>query len=183
VPINAIKQVPLLYSFSLALFAALFGTVFFPNIRLMAFAPFLAIVYNRRSFVFSLWIASLCGLILDLSSSQMRFGFFALCYALMTLLIYKQKRHFFEDKPLALACFAALISFATTGVQLFLQCAFESQVQLSWSLFLSDLIAMPIADAIYAFLWFTLPIRGYQYLKRVGWKEILAKSIAYLNRT
>ncbi|HKZ00135.1 MAG TPA: hypothetical protein VJ112_03105 [Rhabdochlamydiaceae bacterium] len=175
------KQVSLLYSFALAVSAALFGTVFFPNLRLMAFAPFLAIVYNRLALTPSLWIATLCGLALDLFSSQMRFGFFSLSYALTTLLIYQQKRHFFDDKPLALSLFTALISIAATCIQLLLSCLFDKQVIFSWKLVMSDLIGMPMIDALYAFLWFTLPIRLYLHIKQVGWRQFLLKPIAYIN--
>ena len=72
------RQVPLYFPFSLALFFALFGTVFLPHVRLLAFSPFLAPLYNRSSFTASLWIASLCGLAVDLLSSEFRLGIYAL---------------------------------------------------------------------------------------------------------
>jgi len=175
------RQVSLLYSFALAISAALFGTVFFPNLRLMAFAPFLAIAYNRLSLTSALWISTLCGLALDLFSSQMHFGFFSLSYALTTLLIYQQKRHFFDEKPQALSIFTALISIVATCIQLLLNYLFDKQILFSWKLVMSDLIGMPMIDALYAFLWFTLPIRLYLHIKQVGWRQFFLKPIAYIN--
>src|SRR6185503_489210 len=96
--------------FFLAFTVALVGTVFFPSIRLFAFAPFLALVFMRLDFVKALWTSAATGLIVDLLSSQMRFGAYSCCYALTAFLVYHQKRHFFSDKPLALSLFTALIS-------------------------------------------------------------------------
>jgi rod shape-determining protein MreD len=145
-----------------------FGTAFFPNIRLHSFAPFFALAYNRKSLMTSLWIAALCGIAVDLLCSQLKFGLYSLNYCLTTLLSYRQKKHFFEDKPLALSLFTALISGISTLIQLLLTYAFDQGLPFTWKLALTDLIGMPCIDALYAFVWFSCPMQAYVFVKRGG---------------
>ena len=158
-----------------------FGTVFFPNIRLLAFAPYFALAYNRKPFVSSLWIATLCGMIVDLVCSQMKFGLYALNYCLTTLFIYKQKKHFFEDKPLALSLFTALISGVSTLLQLILTYAFDRGLPFTWKLALTDLIGMPFIDALYAFAWFFCPMQAYSFVQKGGLRILWRRIRIYLN--
>ncbi len=173
------RQVPLIFSFSLALFFATCGTVFLPRVHLFAFSPFLALLYNNTSFIKSLWMASLCGLIIDLLSSEFRFGVHALNYCLTTLLLYKQKKHFIEDKALALSLFTVIISIVSTPLQFFLISTFGRALPLSGKLILTDLMIMPVADAVYAFLWFTCPLKLYAHIKKIGWKAFYFKLLSY----
>ncbi len=169
------RQVNLLFPFSLACCFALFATAFIPHIKLLPFAPFLAILYNRKSFQSSLWLASLCGLILDLLSSEFRLGIHALNFGLTSFFLYHQKRHFFEDKPLALSLFTLLISVVTTVAQLLLISIFDRPLPLSFRLLATDLMLMPVADAIYAFLWFSCPMLLYAHIQKIGWRAFYAK--------
>lgn len=164
------KQIPLYFPFALALFFALFGSALFPTLHLMAFSPFLALLYNRCCFFVSLWIASLCGLIVDLLSSEFRLGNHALSYCLSTLMLYRYKKHFFDDKPLALSLFTVLISSIMTIFQLLLIAIFDRALPLSGKLFVTDLLLMPIADALYAFLWFSCPLLLYSHIQKKGWQ-------------
>lgn len=174
------RQVPLYFPFSLALFFVLFGTVFLPHVRLLAFSPFLALLYNRSRFMAALWIASFCGLTIDLLSSEFRFGIHALNYCLTTFLLYQQKKHFFEDKPLALSLFTILISIVSTVLQLLLISIFDHPLPLSGKLLVTDLLLMPIADAIYAFVWFSCPMMLFAYIKKIGWHTFFTKCLNFL---
>lgn len=169
------KHASLVISFFLALSMAIFGTVLFPNFRLIAFAPFLAIIYTRTTFITSLWAAFACGLIIDLMSSQFRFGIYALNYCLTTVMIYKQKRHFFDDKPLALSIFTTAISSTSTLLQLLLLYVFDNRIPFSWKLVIADLVGMPVLDGAYAFLWFTCMIKLFHYIKKVEWRRLFTK--------
>lgn len=173
------RQVPLYFPFSLALFFALFGSALMPQVHLFAFAPFLALLYNRSSLMASLWIASICGLIVDLLSSEFRLGIHALNYCLATLLLYKQKRHFFEDKPLAVSLFTLLISAISTVLQLVLISIFDRSLPLSAKLLITDLILLPAIDAVYAFLWFSCPMLLFLHIKKIGWRAFSAKLLSY----
>ncbi len=161
--------------FFLALFAAIFGTVFFPGTRILAFVPFFGLCYMHKSFISSLWIATLCGIILDLLCTEHHFGLYALVSCLATTIMYHQKRHFFDDKPLALSIYTLFISMVVSILQLILFAT------LSWKLIFTDVIGMSFFDALYAFLWFTCPIKAYDYIhkeiRRFGWKDFFLKRL------
>lgn len=162
--------------FLLAFAVAIMGTVFFPAIRLFAFAPFLALVFIRADFITSLWIAALTGLIIDLLSSQMRFGAYSFSYCLTALVVYHQKRHFFVEKPLALALYTAVISTVCSALELVFLYAFDAHPPLNLRLILTDVMGMSLVDAVYAFICFTCPMKIYPYLKRLAnFKQLLFK--------
>ncbi len=169
------KNVPLWFPFFLALFFAAFGTVFFPQFRLIAFAPFLAILYSRTSFLSSLWLAALSGLCIDLFCSQSRFGLYALNYTMTTFILYKHKRHFFEDKPIALSCFTALISCLSTLVQLCLSSVFDQEIPFTWKLAASDLLVMPCIDALFAYVCFFSSMKLYIKFKRINFRQLIQR--------
>ena len=171
------KSVPLLFSFFLALSASAYASVFFPHIHLHTFAPFLALLYSRCSRISSFWISSLCGLLIDVLGSELRFGVYALSFATATLLLYPQKKHF-NDKPLALSLFTFPISMIITLVVfLFSRLSATSPVfTVKW--IISDLLLMSFFDALYAFVWFSLPLICYSYLKRIGIRTLVSKTIA-----
>lgn len=171
------RQIPLLFPFSLASFFAVFGSILMQDIKLLAFSPFLALLYNRLTFRKCLWIASLCGLAVDLLSSEFRLGIHALNYCMTTLVVYNQKRHFFEDKPIALSLFTLVISIVSTVFQLLLVSLFDRALPLSGKLLLTDLALMPILDAAYAFVWFICPMMFYLHIKKVGWKAFCSNLV------
>lgn len=151
--------------FILALCVALLGTCLFPSVRLIAFAPFLALLFMRANFLSALWISALTGLLLDIFTSQMRFGSYSFCYCLTALFTYHQRRHFFADKPLALSLYTALIACVCTLLELVMQSAGSGKLAFTARLILVDVIGMSLVDAIYAFVCFTLPMKIYNYLK------------------
>ena len=164
------KLVSLWVPLSIACFFALFGSALLPQVKLLAFSPFLALSYHRLSFLGSLWVASLCGLFIDLFASDLRLGIHALSLCLVTLVLYQQKRHFFEDKPLAICLFTGLISWLATLIQWILIPLCGRSFALSKGLLLTDLLIMPLCDALYAFLCFCCPLMLYSHIKKVGWK-------------
>jgi rod shape-determining protein MreD len=169
------RQIPLIFPFSIACFFALFESALFSSVKLFAFSPFLAFLYNRSNFQTSLWIASLCGLLIDLFSSEFRFGTHALGLCLTTLLLYRQKKHFFEDKPIALCLFALLIAATSSLLQLLLISIFDRALPFSMGLLATDLVLMPLVDASYAFVCFCCPMLLYLHIKKIGWKVFVAK--------
>jgi rod shape-determining protein MreD len=162
-----LKLVP---AFFLALFVALFQTAFFPKLRLMAFAPFLALVFMRVGFVRALWLGLACGVAMDLLSSQMRFGLYALNYCLTTLVLYHQKRHFFDDKSLALSLFTVLVASVSTLIEILFR-----HLPFNGKLIFTDVIAMSFLDGAYAFLWFTCPTKLYYLIKQIKWRKLIFK--------
>ncbi len=169
------KSVPLYIPFCLALAAALFCSAGFPALHLSFFAPFLALAYYTAPFSKSLWISLGCGVILDLISSEFRFGLMTLTWALTTLLVYKQKKHFFEDKPLALSLFTAVIAAVSTTLELTTIYLFDRGLSISFASACIDTLLMSAVDGLYAFLWFTCPLKLYKYIKKVGWRGLFPK--------
>ncbi|NGX60506.1 MAG: hypothetical protein KR126chlam3_01681 [Chlamydiae bacterium] len=157
-PTNNIK-VPLWIPFFLALFAFLFSSAFLPSIRLFYFAPFLAIVLQRKPLQSSLWIAAFCGLFYDLFDSGVRFGLYSLLTVGCTLVSYRCKRWFYEERLFSIPLYTALISILF-GL---LQCLF---LPFHLNHLVHFLIFFPLFDAIYAFLWFTCPIILYNRLQK-----------------
>lgn len=84
-------------TFGICLLFALGLPVLFPLTRLTFFAPFLIIAYYKASLKKCLWVALLCGVIVDLLSSYTRFGLYSVDYCLTTALLYPQRRNFFAD--------------------------------------------------------------------------------------
>lgn len=171
------RVVPLLFFFTFALAAALFGSIFFSFFPLSAFAPFLAIVYYTAPFSKALWISCGCGFILDLLSSEFHFGVHALTLTMTSALLFHQRRHFFEDKPMAFSLFSAVISCLETSLQMVFVYLFDRGIPFSLATIVTDLILLPIADGLYGFLWFTCPMQLYIYIKKKGWKALFQKRI------
>jgi rod shape-determining protein MreD len=170
-----LKRVPLLFPFFLALIASFGSTVFFPHTRLHTFAPFLALLYSRCSRLSSLWIGSLCGLCLDALGSEALFGLHSLSFAVATLLLYRQKKHFYSDKPLALSLFTFQISLIITSVLFLFTCMSSSSPRLHLKWLLSDFLVMSFFDSIYALLWFSIPMLLYARLSRFNLRSFLNK--------
>ena len=153
-----IAQKSLRMNFIVALLATLFLPVLSTDLRLLFFAPFLVILYYQKSYVTCLWGALFCGLVLDLTSSQMRIGFYAINYCLTTWLLYGQKCHFFSDSLVTLPLMTFLFSLISTLIGFMFMNAFVDRVLVSWEWVLTDLVAMPVLDATYAFIFFVLPL-------------------------
>ncbi|HSX04091.1 MAG TPA: hypothetical protein VLG76_05120 [Rhabdochlamydiaceae bacterium] len=161
---------PLIVPFLLACFALFFSPLFFPTFHLLAFAPFFATVFIRKGFLFSIWTAVLCGLLMDLLNSKFHFGFCAFNFCLTTLLVYAQRRNFFEDRLFSISCYTALISAVSSLIQLIFLALFEKHFPFKWHLIATDLILMPAFDALYGFLWFTCPMKIYKNIRKLKFR-------------
>lgn len=128
-----------------------------PNLRLLFFAPFLVIAYYNKGLRSCLWLALLCGLIVDLLSSQTRLGTYAFNYCLTTWILYNQKRHFFEDSPTTFPIMTFIFAFISTLMQVALLYIFGQPIELSWDWIKNDLIRLPLYDAFYAGIAYSLP--------------------------
>ncbi|MDF2549230.1 MAG: mreD [Chlamydiales bacterium] len=141
-------------SFALALLSQ--GFCHLLNLRLSYFTPLIIIAYYQKEFSTSLWISLLIGLSIDLYSSEMPFGFFALSYTLSSWMLYGQKQTFFEDSfstlPIMTFSFSVLSTLLTVSFSYLL----SKPLNLSFDFFLADLLIMPLCDALYAFFVFTL---------------------------
>jgi len=152
---------PLILPFILSLLTLFFSTLFFPSIRLVVFAPFLAVVILRKPLLLGLWAATLCGLLTDLLSSDTRFGMFALSYLIVALLLYRYKTHFFEETKRSIPLFTIFFSLIFSLIHTFLIAFFHEAISLDWKGVLTTFFLMPLVDGLYAFFWFTCPMLLY----------------------
>jgi hypothetical protein len=169
-----LKNISLWIPFFLALAFALLGTALFAEVRLWAFAPFLAIVHHRMTLIKTLWISCICGLFLDCLSSQFHFGLFSLNHVAASLILYRYRKSFFAEKAIAFSLHSTVIAiFLSFFLLLFSSWSHE----ISWSipLLFSDVILMPFLDGLYALIWFTCPISLFVYLKKNGLKNLLSR--------
>lgn len=152
-----------IYSFLISLLFSLFIPTFFPHITLVYFAPFLVILFFNETFIRALWGAAISGLIIDLLSSH-HFGISSLCYTLTALFLYRQKRFFkkIASNIAIFSFFAAATYKMLKTVALFI---FENGIPISIFWFFTDIVFLSIIDGLYAFIFFAIPIKGFEYLK------------------
>jgi len=147
----------LIGAFLFALAPILFLSPWLPQWNLTYFAPFIVICFYKKPFETCLWLSLICGLIMDLLSSQRHLGLYSLNYCLATALLYSQKQHFFEDSLSTVPIMCFLFALLTAVIQVPLHTLFESKVTLAKDWWLNDLVLMPMVDALYGFVLFTLP--------------------------
>lgn len=139
------------------LFATLAGPLFFPKLPVLYFAPYLVSCFYRFSRVHLLWRAILCGCLMDLVSSSIPFGLTSLTYFFVCLILYGQKRNFFQDKLFTLALLTFFFSLLNTVIGLILSLLFDHQLHLNFRWWLTDFFLMAFLDAGYAFACYSLP--------------------------
>ena len=102
------------------LFATLFAAIGTSclSIPLLAYAPYLAYTLMKHPLKKALWHSLFCGVIMDMLQSTLPFGYSSLGFCLVTLILYRQKWWFFNDKLLSLSFFSALFSFVFSFFQL-----------------------------------------------------------------
>lgn len=142
--------------FLLALVAFIYSCVFFPSIRIFAFAPLLAVFFQRKALYPSLWAGALAGLCTDLLNTQIRFGLFCLCSLLTALVTHRWRHLFYEQRLSSIPLYTILISL----IFALFQALFISQY------FHPTSLLMPLVDGLYAFLWFTCPLSLIRWFQR-----------------
>lgn len=143
--------------FIISLTLTLFFPILFPSIKLLFFIPYLVVLFYKQPYVKCLWGAFLCGLIIDLLSSQTRVGLWTLTYTATTYLLYKQRLNFFGDKQSTLPIMTFLFSLVLTGIHWILLLIFENAFSISFKSITTDLLFMPFLDGIYSYFAFVLP--------------------------
>lgn len=131
--------------------------VIFPDWHLTFFAPFIVLMFYKKSYVACLWISLFCGVIMDLLSAHTPIGIHAINYCMVSWILYGQKRNFFEDSLSTLPILTALFAACSIILQTALMSFMDNPILISWQWFKEDLIKISLWDAFYAFVWFTVP--------------------------
>lgn len=153
-------------------FVALLFLVMAP-FPLLPFSPYLALLYRRSSFIKSLWIAALCGGVMDLFTDR-PFGLYAFNLTLVTSLFYRL-RIYFVDKPIGLASYTAILSFSTTLFSWILFSLTGQSLPITFKGIATNFLLMPLADSLYAILCFTLPLTLYHLGKKLYFHFLLMR--------
>ena len=117
------------------------------------FSPSLVFLYKATAWRQALWIAALCGVMMDLLSTT-PFGLHPLQMVLVTLLAYRA-RIYFIDKPLGLTSYAIFISAAFTCISRFSLIFDDSTLPFTWKGSVTDLLCAIIGDGIYSLFFFS----------------------------
>ncbi len=149
--------VRLIGAFIFALIPFLICEPLLPGWTLTYFAPFLVISYYKKPMITSLWLALICGTLMDLASSTRHLGLHALTYVMTSGLLYGQKKHFFEDRISTIPLMTFFFSVLSTLFHVPLYLMLEGPLLFSPLWWTRDLIIMPGIDAFYGLVGFTLP--------------------------
>lgn len=147
----------------LALLPTLFAPALFPAIRLLFLAPAIVWLYYKLPFQGALWTSFSAGLLIDLLSSDYRFGMIALTYTATTALLYRQKRHFYAQGWSTLPILTWLFALLSTTLQVVLLAMIDEGLPIGWRWAATDLLLLPIADSCWALLGFALPLKLLQW--------------------
>lgn len=147
-----------LLAFLFALIPALVMPIVLPQVSLIFFAPFLCLTCYKRPLRTCLWYALGCGLIIDLLAPGLHLGVYAGNYLVSTLAVYQLRSRFFEDRPTTLPVITYLFALVSTFLQVSLLKGMGVPYILSSFWWLTDVLLLPIADALYALAWFALPV-------------------------
>ena len=153
----------------ISLLGLLANALFFPKAHLFTFAPFLAVVLIRSPLIKGLWISALAGLTFDLLSSQLPFGLYLVNFVFTALVLYRLRHLFFEEKPLSLSLFSALVGSLFTLGECVLLALFASLPPFTTKTLTATLFLMPLFDALFSFFCFSMPFKLYTLVKRVRW--------------
>lgn len=132
------------------------------------FTSFVALTFItlRHSLPIALWFAAFLGGIIDLLSDD-PMGVHALNYVSVTALLYRFRRHFLWDSPFHFSVFTAAFSLVSTFLQLLLLFLFDRRVPFDGKWILTDLIGMPLVDAVVALIGFSVPLLVFEYFRRL----------------
>ncbi|OGN55372.1 MAG: hypothetical protein A3D96_03745 [Chlamydiae bacterium RIFCSPHIGHO2_12_FULL_44_59] len=160
-------------AFFLALTALFFQGVFVPIMAILAFSPFLALTIMSSPFQKALLLSVFSGVMMDLFSSG-PIGIHALNYLGVCLFLYRFKKHFLYEHPLHVSLFTLLVSLCSTLLALPLLFLFDKGIPFNGRCVGTDLIGMPVVDALYAFAWFLSPITVFRYFTK-AWRMFWLK--------
>ena len=131
---------------------------------LFPFAPFYALLCRRAPFIVALWISAGCGLMIDLLSMS-PFGLHTLIATTTTFFLYRY-RIYFVDKSVGLFSYTLIISVALTLLNRLSSFLYDPSFPLTMKGFATDFLLLPLADGLYALLFFSYPLIVYRFLKK-----------------
>lgn len=168
----------ILLAFILATITLFLQNILFAPVTLLSYIPFITLIVLTKTSPKTLYLAAISGSIVDLLSND-PMGVHTLSYCLLAHLMTRLKRYFSYDKIPHFALATWISSFLCTILQMLLLFIFDRKIPFSGQWTLIDLFFMPFLDAIYAIIWFSIPIMLYKKFKmswRFFWKSKLSQN-------
>ncbi|MCB1081981.1 MAG: hypothetical protein KDK63_02430, partial [Chlamydiia bacterium] len=79
------------------------------------------------------------------------------------------------DKPIGLASYTAILSLSTTLLSRLLFSLYGSRLPLTFKGVATDFLLMPLVDSLYAVAFFSLPLIGYRFGKKLYYRFLLMR--------
>lgn len=155
------------FSFLVALVATLMVPSFFSRVEISFLIAPVVISFYFVSSTTAAWLAFGAGCLLDCLHVLPRLGFLGSAYLGAALIVYPWRLFFFKESLSTLPIMTYLFSFFTTLIQPLLALFFDLPsftFSLHW--FFTDCLIMPLVDAAYACLFFSLPYLLYTHYYR-----------------
>lgn len=144
--------------FLIAFVPTMVAPIFFPLVKLSYFIPLIVLfIYKKTTKQLFTYIFTI-GLILDLLAAYTPFGFWIIVYAITSWIVLYLKPFFFEDKWLTFPILTLFFSQISTLIYALICYCFFKRSLFSILWLFTDLLAYPFFDALYAFVFFTLPL-------------------------
>jgi rod shape-determining protein MreD len=146
---------PLAYFYAFILSVIL--PILTPHLRILYFAPVLALSIQRKNLTACLGLSIICGLTTDIFASQTRLGIYALNYCLTTWCLYQQKNLLFEENFFTISLRTFLFSLISRIIHIGLLYLLGQGLWPSIEWMIEDILLAPLQDSIYAGVAFVLP--------------------------
>jgi cell shape-determining protein MreD len=152
-----------------ALLVAVLGWTLLPTaFPLTVCGPLLALACYRWKQTSALWLGALHGLLLDLFSADLPMGFHTLATVVTVSFVCRGKQFFFEDSLFTVPLLAGAFSCIRTIVEVLLRVPFGSSLALSGQWIAGDVVLLPLADALFAAIFYVLPTTYLAGARRMG---------------
>ena len=151
----------------------LLSAALFPSIKVLPFAPFLVLLLRRTPLLSLLWWAIAAGFITDLFSTQYRLGLSSFCYLAACIILFRFRKHLYEDKSLPFAFMTYVISLVVSLLFSFASLYKGAVVFPNILSFIRELFLSPITDVAIGFAFFFIPLRLYREMKQNRLKKRL----------
>jgi len=159
----------LLYPAIICLSATLLMPAFFPEIRLFYLSPLLVMMSYRLPLQKYLIYSFVLGTFFGIFSFESRLGLMGLVFVLTSALTHPLKRYVFGDRFYTLPLMTFLLGSLFTLIQGFFFSIFAS-AEAPFEAVFTEVIIMPLGDALFAFVVFVLPeicMKAFQRTRRM----------------
>lgn len=156
------------FFFSLSTFLTLISPSFLFHFRMHPYASFLAYIMFRNNTKTTLSFSFLCGLMLDLFSTEFPFGILCLIYIFSTGIIFFKKFLLIYKETLFIPIYTFFISLAISALFWISKSIMGFSNNLTFPIFFREGLLMSLVDTLFALIVYSLPIKTVLILRKKG---------------